>query len=164
MAFVVGRNEIGIRETGRRVTVPDNNIAKLMYYLHCVLTTIDSNDESEIRRFTDYQNWRRLSNDEQKQLVVLCYTLSPDVFEDKVFFQSDALCEDLGNKFYEISQVRQRLVAVQSIVVAGQAKRVNQIMTYKNSWMRTYYLEPMRNEAQRLSENERRRRRGCVIC
>lgn len=150
MALVLGKNDVGVKRTGQAVQVPNNDVAKLMYYLSCVCVSIEANDEPEIRRFTDYMNWHRLSNDEVKQLVVLCYTLSPDVFEGKVFFQSDELCFDFSNEFYEISQVQSRIVAAQSIVIAGRTKRVNKIMTYKFSWMRNNYLEPMRNLAERF--------------
>jgi hypothetical protein len=106
MAVVFGRNEIGIERTGVRVTVASNDTAKLMYYLSCVCNTIECNQDEDIRRFTDYRNWTRLSNEEQKLLVILCYTFSPDVFDDKVFFRSDALCGDLGNQFYTINHSR----------------------------------------------------------
>jgi hypothetical protein len=157
MAVVFGRNEIGIERTGVRVTVASNDTAKLMYYLSCVCNTIECNQDEDIRRFTDYRNWTRLSNEEQKLLVILCYTFSPDVFDDKVFFRSDALCGDLGNQFYTINQVRQQLVAVQSIIIAGRSHQVSKIMTYKMSWMQDYYLEPMKRQAQRLAAEPTRR-------
>ncbi len=68
---------------------------------------------------------------------------------------------DRTNEFYEISQVSNRLVAVQSIVIAGRTRRVNKIMTYKMYWMQFYYLEPMRRQAQRFSQKKRSSR--CVI-
>jgi len=161
MALAFGQHEIGVKRTTKSVTVADNDIAKLMYYLNCVCTTIDCNDDPEIRRFTNYSNWRSLSTDEQRQLVVLCYTFSPDIFEDKIFFQKDALCIEYSNEFYEISQVSSQLVAVRSIVIAGRTRRVNKIMAYKMSWMQSYYLEPMRRQAQRFSR--KKRSSSCVI-
>jgi hypothetical protein len=87
MALAFCKNELEIKRTGQRATVPDNDIAKLMYYLKCVCTTIDCNNDPEIQRFTNYSNWHRLSVDEQRQLLVLCYTFSPDVFDGKVSFR-----------------------------------------------------------------------------
>jgi hypothetical protein len=160
MALVYGQHEIGVKRTGQSTTVADNDIAKLMYYLNCVCTTIECNDEPEIRRFINYRNWSSLSTEEQQQLFVLCYTLSPDIFQNKVFFQSDALCINSSNEFYEISQVSSQLVAASSIIIAGRTRRVNKIMTYKLTWMQNYYLEPMRRQAQRFSKKKRSR---CVI-
>ena len=143
-------NQIGVKDVGHSVTVPDNDVARLMYYLNCACHAIDYKD-NDINRYRNFQNWAQLSANDIRLLVVLCYTLSPDVFNNKVFFHSDALCGNSSNKFYEISQVRNQLLAVQSIVIAGRSCRVNQIMTYKLSWMQTNYLNPMRNLAQRLN-------------
>jgi hypothetical protein len=161
MALAYNRQQIGVKRTTVGVTVPDNDTARLMYYLQCVCQAIDCNNDPEIRRFTDYSNWHRLSVDEQRQLFVLCYTFSPDVFEGKVFFQRDALCIQYSNEFYEISQVSNQLIAARSIVIAGRTRRVNKIMAYKMSWMQNYYLEPMQRQAQRFSRSNRSS--SCVI-
>ena len=145
----------------RRATLANNPIAKLMYYMNCVCTTINCNDDPDIQRFTNYSRWYNLSTDEQRQLVVLCYTVSPDILEGKIFFQNDTLCIDCANEFYEISQINNQLVAAQSIIIAGRTRQVNKIMTYKMSWMQTNYLEPMRRQAQRFSQRKRSSR--CVI-
>ena len=151
MALVFGRDELEVKRTGRQTTVANNDVARLMYYLNCVCTSIDCNDDEDIRRFTNYNNWNYLSADEQKLLVVLCYTFSPDVFEGKVFFHIEELCGDFTNEFYEINQIRDRLVAVESIIIAGRAHDVTKIMVYKMTWMRTYYLEPMQRLARRFA-------------
>ncbi len=36
MAIIAGRTQIGVKETGTRVIVPNSAKAKLMYYLHCM--------------------------------------------------------------------------------------------------------------------------------
>jgi hypothetical protein len=92
---------------------------------------------------------------------LLCYTFSPDVFDGKVFFQSDALCGNFNNEFYEISQISSQLVAAQSIIIAGRTRRVNKIMAYKISWMQNYYLEPMRHQAQRFGK--KKSTSSCII-
>jgi hypothetical protein len=161
MALAYNRQQIGVTRTTVSVTVPDNDIARLMYYLECVCTAIDCNNDPEIRRFTDYSNWHRLSVDEQRQLVVLCYTFSPDVFEGKVFFQKDALCVQYSNEFYEISEVNDQLIAARSIVIAGRTRRVNKIMAYKISWMQYCYQGPIQRQAQRFSRSNRSS--SCVI-
>jgi hypothetical protein len=125
------RNEIEFQRTGRVVTVPNNDVARLMYYLNCVCTAIDCNRDPDIQRFTNYNNWSYLSVDEQKALIVVCDAFSPDVLENRVFFHNDTLSGDTNNEFYTINQVRNQIVAAESIVIAGQVRVVNQIMTYK---------------------------------
>ncbi|UJR38724.1 hypothetical protein I4U23_031389 [Adineta vaga] len=160
-------NQYGIKDVGHSVNIPQNDTARLMYYLDCACNAVNYRD-NDINRYRNYNNWAQLSNEDIRLLVVLCYTLSPDVFNNKVFFHSDALCGNSTNKFYEISQVRNHLVAVQSIVIAGRSCQVNKIMTYKMSWMQTYYINPMRNIAQRLNNQNQRqtsnsKSSSCVI-
>jgi len=140
------RNQIGFRHTSVTVSVPNNDVARLMYYFDSVCSAIEYTD-SDMQRYRNYHNWSSLSYTEVRLLVALCYALSPDVFDNKVFFQSDALCGNSTNKFYEISQVSHQLLAVRSIVVAGRTRRVNNIMAYKMSWMRNNYFGPMQRLA-----------------
>lgn len=155
MALAFQRNEVSVEVTGQVTTVPNNDVARLMYYLNCVCTVIDCNNDAEIQRFTNYRNYYSLSITEQAQLVVACYTFSPDVFDDKVFFQSDELCGDSSNEFYRINQVRHQLLASESIIIAGQVRQVNQIMTYKMQWMQNNYFGPMERFASRLGNSSR---------
>ncbi len=151
MAVVFGRNEVGIKRTTTPTTVPNNDTARLMYYLSCVCNAIESDQNEDIRRFTDYHNWARLSIEERKLLLVICYTFSPDVFDGKVFFHSEELCVEFSNEFYTINEVRHRLVAAESILIAGRTHQVTKIMTYNMSWMRSYYLEPMQRLARTIA-------------
>jgi hypothetical protein len=89
---------------------------------------------------TSTLNWARLSTKEQRAFIVVCYTFSTDVFNNRVFFHSDELCGDGSNKFYRINQVRHQLLAAQSIIISRQVREVNEIMIYKLSWMKTYYF------------------------
>lgn len=100
------KHEIGFEESGRSVTVPSNDVAKLMYYLHCVCTVIDCHNDVDMQRLVKYENWYNLSTDEKKQLLVFCYAFSPDVFDNKVFFHSPSLCRDRTNRFYKIHDTR----------------------------------------------------------
>ena len=143
MAALLQNNEVNIESIGVHVTIPNNNIARLMYYLSCVCTVINCENDADIQRFISYQNWHRLSNTEKQALVALCYVISPDVLENKVFFQSDALCLNSTNEFYKISQVQNQLLAAESIVIAGRTRQVNKTMVYKKQWMQYYYFDPM---------------------
>lgn len=149
------RNQYGLRPTSSRTSVPDNDVARLMYYLHCVFSAIEYNDQ-DVRKYRDYQRWSMLSHAEQRVVWLFALTFSPDEFDGKVFFHSDQLCGDSSNKFYEFSQVSHQLVAVQSILIAGQTRQVKKIMTYKMSWMQNNYFEPMKRLAPYLSPQAQR--------
>jgi hypothetical protein len=142
MAYLVS-NEYGLRPTSSRVTVPNNDVARLMYYLHCVFHVIEYNDQ-DVRRYRDYHNWSLLSDAEQRVVFLLALTFNPDELDGKVFFHSDELCGDWGSKCFELSEVRHQLLAVQSIVVAGRTRQVKQIMTYKKTCIQYYYTDPVK--------------------
>lgn len=99
------RNQIDLRPTSVQTTVPDDDVARLMYYLHCVFLVIEYEDQ-DVSRYRDYRNYASLSYQGQRMIWFLASTLSPDEFDEKVFFHSDELCGDMGNKFYELSEVR----------------------------------------------------------
>ena len=102
-------------------------------------------------RYTDYRNFWKLSDEEDELVYKLCLLFSPDELEDKLFFESDALCGSSENKFYEISQVRHLVGAIGPVVIAGQRRQATSIMAYKMSWIRTYYLGPMTRLADRFN-------------
>ncbi len=151
MALYMRTNNISAERTGVLVSVPNNDVARLMYYMQCVCTAINCDDDPDIQRFTNYKNWARLSIAEQKALVAVCGAVSPTILNDRVFFHSDELCGNSSNEFYTINQVRNQVLAAQSIIIAGQQRVVNKIMTYKLIWMESYYYNPMRRLVARFS-------------
>ncbi|CAF3953154.1 unnamed protein product, partial [Rotaria sp. Silwood1] len=58
-----------------------------------------------------------------RRIFLLALALSPDEFEDKVFFNAPDLCPNSSNQFYKVGEVRRRLVVVQSFVIAGQSRQ-----------------------------------------
>lgn len=150
-ALYLQNDEIGFKHTGVTVTVPNNDVARLMYYLQSVCTAVECEQDSDIRRFTNYANWYSLSVNEQEVLLAICYKFSPDVLDDKVFFQNDALCGDSLNDFLEISQVRHQFLVAESIVIAGQTREVNKVMVYRRQWMDKNYWMPMQGLSRTLN-------------
>ncbi|CAF1532467.1 unnamed protein product [Didymodactylos carnosus] len=142
---------IELESVGLSTTVPDNDLARVMYYLSCVCSAIDYND-NDIQRYRNYNEYYRLTEEEKLLVVVLCGTLSPDVFIDKCWFESDALCGTSSNKFYNLKHFRADIIAVESIVIAGSRVQVKQIMTFKQV---RNYIEPMKRLIQQYG-NQRR--------
>lgn len=149
------QNKYGFKDTSVNANVPNNDVARLMYYFNCVCSAIQYND-TDVSRYRNYQNWSYLSSEEIRVLLVLCLTISPDVLDNKVFFHSDALCGNSPNRFFEISEVSNQLLAVESIVIAGRRCRVTSIMTYKMSWMHTNYINPIKRVAAQYGRNSSR--------
>ncbi|KAL3863091.1 hypothetical protein ACJMK2_004867 [Sinanodonta woodiana] len=137
------RTELGVRDIGHNVAVPNDPRAKLMYYLSCMTTVLDLNDDPDLYRLTNYDAYF-LSEDNTARLLTLCLLLSPEVLLNKCIFQDDEMCEDSENKFYEISAVRKQLLLTNSIIIGGQQRAVHKIMTFKMSWLETYWREPIK--------------------
>ena len=73
MAANFGFNNLKVEAIGQKVTIPNDDVAKLMYYLSCVDTVINYN---EIDRLTDYENYDLLSVDGMAELFKLVFTRS----------------------------------------------------------------------------------------
>ena len=149
MAAIMGRTEIGVRKFGTTVTVANSPVAKMSYYFNCVCVCVEADEDSEIRRLKNYRNYTSLSDEEEAKLFVLCLALSPDKLIGAVFIPSEDI--DSGNEFFELSAVSTRMVVTDSLLVGGQRKKVRKIMMFKKWWLETYYLEPMKEYAERGS-------------
>lgn len=143
-----------VKAFGQQVTIPNADIARIMYYIDCVCTVIDYN-EANIQRYRNYSNWANMSDEEDRLIFLLALTLSPDEFEDKVFFENAQLAGDHNNQFYEIGQLRNQILVVPSLIIGGQSRQVKKIMAYKSQWMRQFYYIPMANLLERFNPKAR---------
>ena len=140
----LGKTEIKVKETGHTVTVPNDPIARLMYYFNCICSCIEPDDSPGVRRLRDYNNYERLSNEEKAQLLAIVLALSPDKLIGQIFFPSDD-CGSSTNRFLELSAVSTNLIVSESILIGGQRKKVQTIMMFEKSWMERNFIEPLRS-------------------
>lgn len=81
----LGYNRVRIRDTSISANVPDNDVARLMYYLKCVFTVLECNSYSQ---YTDYNNYGNLLllNSGISELIRLAKKFNPNIMMDtKVF-------------------------------------------------------------------------------
>ena len=104
---------------GERTSVPNDNVAKLMYYLSCVDIVINYN---EIDRLTDYQNYDLLTKDDMVELFKLVLLFNPKIFIDAGIFIIDEslLPYDLDNQFYKITDERIGIYVNDEIMIGGK--------------------------------------------
>ena len=147
MAAVIGSTQIHIKKTGSSCTIPDNPIAKLMYYFNCVCSCVEADDDYTTRRLRNYNNYSSLSSQEEAQLLILCLALSPDKLIGSIFLPAsdDEDLSGCSNEFYEVSAVSTRVLVSQSLLVGGQQKKVRKIMKFKKSWIENYFINPLRS-------------------
>jgi len=146
--FIASRDEIGLKRTSSKTSVPAYPKAKLMYYFKCVCSVLELRN---LARFTNYSNFHNLSEEDTDALLKLIVFFSPDELIGKVFFQSDELCVNYTNEFYELEKISHIFGVTDSVLIGGQTKRVVKIMTFKRVWLENNYLEPFRFYAHRLS-------------
>ena len=132
---------IRIKAFGRYTTIPKNDMAKLMYYLHCVTSVIDIIDPV----LTDYQNYKELTGEQLMEVYNKAKEYSPDKFlSHKIFIiNQDLPNNSLENEFYEITDETIGIHADKEIAIGGRISKVNKIMVCNNNWLSVYYYSPI---------------------
>ena len=149
-------NRVSIKATGVAVTVDNNPIARLSYYLNCIQVVTSLN----FGRLAEYKNFRSFDSEDRETIVQLCDLISPDVLvEANAFVLVGNNAHERDNEFYELNA--QRLVALRSssITIGSLSGRITKIMSFKKSWLINNYIDPMNTIRQQKIEAERRRRR-----
>jgi hypothetical protein len=110
-----------LARTSRRVDIPENNVARLMYYLHIVCDLIEYDDRN-LDRLRDFKNYHRINDTELRLLYLACAALEPDLLIGKVMFEDEDgdLCGRSTNRIYELSQIQHNLLVVNSVFIAGR--------------------------------------------
>ena len=132
---------IRIKDSDKFTTIPDNAIAKLMYYLHCVSSVIGIIDHV----LTDYQNYDELTSEQLVEVYNKSTEYSPDKFlSHKIFIiNQDLPNNSLENEFYEITDETIGHHADKEITIGGRDVKVNKIMVCNNNWLSVYYYSPI---------------------
>ena len=164
MAAFLGKTEIRVKKTGEKCTVPNNDIAKLMYYFDCVCICIEGDSTPTLRRLRDFNNYESLTINERAQLLAICLTISPDKLIGSVFFPSEDI-EGSTNTFLQLSEVSTKFVVAESFVVGGQSKKVKKIMLFKMRWIESNFIEPLCSIGKKSRPPPRPTRKadGCII-
>ena len=149
-------NRMGIKAIGQRTSVPDNDLARLMYYLSCVDTVIQYH---EIDRLTDYQNYDSLDVEDITVLLKLVILFNPKFLVDKGIFILDEslLPNDLDNQFYQITDERIGIHINNEIMVSGRTVKVLKVMACDEEWIFRNYINPLKRAFNKEAEYERRR-------
>ena len=161
------RMQVQFKETGTTCTVPSDPIAKLMYYFNCVCACVEPEDDYTIRRLKDYQNYHRLTSEEEAKLIAICLALSPDKLIGSIFHPKDD-CGSSSNTFVEVSAVKTSLLVSESLLVGGQQRKIQKIMFFEKRWIESNYIEPLKQIQRRLNPpppppRHRDRDDSCII-
>ena len=160
MSATLGMKSVKVRAFGTKTEIPNNALAKLMYYLDCVATVINYDD----RTLTDYQNYDELSGEELVAVYQLAKLLNPRLFIDAgIFIVDPKLLHDAGNQFYEIYDETIGVHVNQEIMIGGKSVKVLKIMACNNIWLSTYYYNPIDLIDKLIIDIERRRYQSTIV-
>jgi hypothetical protein len=137
----LGYQSLNVKPIGQTVTVPDNSLARLMYYLDCVFTVIQYDQSS---RLTDYQNYYLLSKEEEQTVLGLVALFNPKVMSDLSLFIVSRNLVPYGssNEFYQITDDRIGVHVNSEVVIGGRVVKVLKIMACTEDWIYRNYINP----------------------
>lgn len=157
MSAVFNEHQVSLEATGHSVSVPNNSIAKLMYYLNAVNSCLGS---SLSEALTDYANHWSLDEAGKAAVVVAAAVLSPDeLFKANVFIPVQLGHNALNgrtNEFYKITSV-QSVVGVDvdaDVIVGGEQRHISDVMLVTDQWLRKHWEVPIAEEAWRARGRE----------
>ena len=153
----LGYNKFTVKDNSVDINIPDNDVARLMYYLQCVSSVLKYNGFSQ---YTNYNAYYLLSNEDKINLLKLAIIFNPDIMmKVGVFVKHEDL--DLGNRFFEITDEEMKIHANREIVIGGIRTNVLKIMFFKSSWAdRNYYSPKSRLTEEILNPNKKTRRKS----
>ena len=142
MSATLDYNSLKIEATGSETLVPNNDLAKLMYYLSCVFAVIQYNEDN---KFSDYKHYYNLSKEDEKTVIGLALLLNPKLFLDAHIFVLEPNLVPYGynNEFYKITDQRIGVHINEEIIIAGKAVRVLKIMACEKKWLNSNFYDPI---------------------
>ena len=137
-------NRMKVEAIGKAVSIPDNDYAKLMYYLSCVDTVINYGKSDML---SDFQHYYLLNPAQKEVLLKSCEIFNPKIFiKAGVFIIDEKLIpNNYDNQFYQITDQRIGFHVNQEIVIGGRTVKVLKVMACNLNWLNKYYITPIKN-------------------
>ena len=134
---------VNARATGVSIVIPDNDVARLMYYLNCVTigVGIDILDDDLV----DYRNYRRLSPTRVALVLRYAGILDPRELVGQIIFLDDEgeVCGSSSNEFCDIDVACSIISIQREAIIGGRVRNVTKVMFFKSSWLANNYIRPL---------------------
>ena len=133
---------LGILNESNGVKVPNNKLAKLMYYLQCVFSVLDC---PGFEYYTDYTHYRSLTRRQIKNVLLMAQRFNPETMKSyNLFLQNSKLISmEFGNQFYDANDERLPYRIRSSVLIGGKSFKVLQVMAVNQGWLNKNFYEPM---------------------
>ena len=129
---------IGIEKTGIPVTVPNDPLARIMYYLNCIqsITTLD------FGVLSDYKNYTYITSYQKDLILEAAKILNPVLLVKLNLFL--VFNSQETNEFWKINDQRLIHCNINRTLSIGQfTGNVTQIMSAPQSWFDRNYYQPL---------------------
>ena len=117
--------------------VPNNNYAKLMYYLYCVYTVVKNKAIFKgCEGYTDYKNYNLLSKKDKETVMGLAILFNPNVMKSKSLFNvnPNILSEGISNQIFEATGLN---------LTPEEPRIEGRFMYCTESWFNFYFYDPI---------------------
>ena len=144
MALAYHQTQISGRNTSVSVTVPRDNLARLMYYLNSVNSVLAGSPFPSY--VTDYRNYDDASKSTKKEIVLLAALFNPNELLGKVFHavsDSHPQLQGSRNAFIEITAASRQFVVTEAFMVGGHRVQTASIMLCTADWLSTNWEQPI---------------------
>lgn len=152
MAAAFASNEVTYENVSADVTVPNYDVCRLSYYLNCVTKGCDIDILAD--DLIDYQNAHRLPASRSDAVFKLAATdlKASEVIGNLIFLDDDheILPSGTSNMFIKVTNVSNILAVQSSIIIAGNASKVTQVMFFDSGWLESYYEGPLKRNQVRV--------------
>jgi len=142
MSVDLNYQSLDIKAIGTTVTIPAHSLARLMYYLDCVSSVIECDDDS---RLTDYNNYYLLTRQEEQTVLSLVALFNPKIMTSLSLFivNPDLVPYGSTNEFYQVTDQKIGVHVDSEVIIGGKVIKVLKIMACTQSWLIKYYYDPI---------------------
>ena len=142
MSFDHYYKSLEVQPVYNKIIVPDNKLAKLMYYLDCVFTVVKYDVEE---KYYNYNNFSVITKDEENTILQLVKYFNPSNMQKLSLFilKPNIIPNGKENEFFEITDKNIGVNINSEVVLEGRILKVQKVMAYKRSWLYKYYHVPI---------------------
>ena len=156
MSFDHYYQSLDVQAIENKIIVPDNKLAKLMYYLNCVFNVVKYDVEE---KYYNYNNFSLLTKDEEKKVLQLAKFFNPPNMKKLSLFilKPEIIPNGKENEFFEITDKNLGVNINSEVVLEGRVLKVQKVMVCKRSWLYKYYFIPVQEYESRKEQKPSRK-------
>jgi hypothetical protein len=139
-----------LKGMGEVATIPNNDIAKLMFYFSC----IEQCSTLTFGKFSKYSDYRDIVYEDLLEMVELANLFTPrKLYEINAFMLAGDETIEAANEFFAFDKDEFKGTIDENISIGKYKGKLNLIMVYKSIWAETFYYAPLSNISASIKEH-----------